>query len=198
MDDQGRISQSVARSQAPRRRPAAASRGMLSRSLRRFTLPLSHMRVPRYTGTVAGLAFLLAACAYGVVKGGHVPTIEAAIKDTSDAAALLTGASDTVAAATLQQRIDELAAAAGVRLASEEILPAQAAGDLRAITVRVTVSGPWKAFVNLLLALGQAEIPMIADEVQLRAPTATQKTPDVLLVDGSLTVTSYRAAGDAK
>jgi hypothetical protein len=126
---------------------------------------------------------------------------EATRNDTGDAAALLTGASDTVAAATLQQRIDELAAAAGVRLASEEILPAQAAGDLRTITVRVTVSGPWKGFVNLLLALGQAEIPMIADEVQLRAPAANQRTPERtpdVLVDGSLTVTSYRAAGDAK
>src|SRR6187455_2658784 len=87
MDGRGRLSQSVARSQAPRRRPAAASRGMLSRSLRRFTLPISHLRVPRHTGAVAGMVFLLAACGYGVVKGGHVAAIEAAIKDTGDAAA---------------------------------------------------------------------------------------------------------------
>jgi len=56
----------------------------MSRSLRRFTLPLSHLRVPRYTGAVAGLAFLLAAGAYGVVKGGHAPEIASAIKDTAD------------------------------------------------------------------------------------------------------------------
>jgi hypothetical protein len=58
----------------------------MSRAWRRFALPLSHARVPRYTGVVAGLSFLLAAAAYGVVKGEHIPTIVATIKSTADAA----------------------------------------------------------------------------------------------------------------
>ena len=86
MDGRGRLAQSVTRSK-PRSRPAAASRGLVGRCARRITLPLAHVRVPRFTGAVAGLVFLGAAAVYGVVKGEHVPTIFAAIKDTADAGA---------------------------------------------------------------------------------------------------------------
>ena len=71
MDGRGRIAEQVTRLK-PRRRPAAASRGFVSRSLRRITLPLTHVRVPRYAGLTACLAFLVGATAYGVVKGDHV------------------------------------------------------------------------------------------------------------------------------
>ena len=71
MDDRGRLAQSVTR-QAPRRRPAAASRGLLSRSWRRFALPLSRTRMPRYAGAIACLTFLSAAALYGMVRGEHI------------------------------------------------------------------------------------------------------------------------------
>ena len=74
MDGRGRLAQSVTRSN-PRSRPAAASRGLVSRCARRITLPLAHVRVPRFAGAVASLMFLGAAAIYGVVKGEHVPTI---------------------------------------------------------------------------------------------------------------------------
>jgi general secretion pathway protein M len=123
--------------------------------------------------------------------------VEAVGQGTRETVSLLTGGSDTVAAATLQQRIDEMATAAGLRLASEEILPAAAAGDLRAIAVRISVSGPWRSFVALLLDLGQAEIPMIVDEIQLRGSGGQVRAPEIP-IDAGLTVTSYRAAGDLK
>jgi cell division protein FtsQ len=89
---------------------------MLSRSLRRFTLPLSHLRVPRHTGAVAGLAFLLAAGLYGVVKGGHVGTIEATIKDTGDAAANAVGLRIANVSLSGQRQVsrESIFAAAGV------------------------------------------------------------------------------------
>ena len=64
--------------------------------------------------------------------------------------AMLPGASDSLAAAALQQKLDELATAAGVQISSQEILPAQAAGEFRAIAVRVTTTAPWRSLVALL------------------------------------------------
>jgi cell division protein FtsQ len=116
MDDRGRLAQSVTRSQTPRRRPAAASRGLLSRSWRRFALPLSHARVPRFAGVFAGLAFLLAAGAYGVVKGEHVPNIIASIKSTADASANALGMRIAEVSLSGQRQVsrEEIFAAAGV------------------------------------------------------------------------------------
>lgn len=116
-------------------------------------------------------------------------------KDGAATMPLLTGSSDAVAAAMLQQRIGELAAASGLRLASEEILPARAAGALRMIPVRITVTAPWKGFVALLLAMGSADIPMRADDIQLRGSPAVQKNEGIS-VDATFTVTSWRAAKD--
>jgi cell division protein FtsQ len=116
MDGRGRFAESVTRSQTPRRRPAAASRGLIGRWLRRVTLPLSHLRVPRYTGVVTGLAFLLAAGAYGVVKGGHVANIEAALKDTADSFANAMGLRIATVSLSGQRQVSREAifAAAGV------------------------------------------------------------------------------------
>jgi general secretion pathway protein M len=106
---------------------------------------------------------------------------------------LLTGGTDPLAAAALQQKLDELATAAGVRIGSEEILPAQPAGDFRAIAVRVTLAAPWRAIVALLEAMAKADVPMMADEMQLRGPPRNSKDTD-LPVDASFTVTAYRSA----
>jgi general secretion pathway protein M len=107
---------------------------------------------------------------------------------------LLAGATDAVAAAALQQKLDELAATSGVRIGSEEILPAQAAGEFRAIAVRVTLTAPFQALVALLEALAQAEMPMVADEMQLRGPQNANRDSD-LPVDARFTVTAYRSGG---
>lgn len=116
MDGRGRLAQSLTRPQAPRRRPAAASRGLVSRSLRRLTLPLSHLRVPRFTGVAAGLVFMLGATAYGVVKGDHIPAIQAAIKDACDAAANAAGMRIATVSLSGQRQVSREAifAAAGV------------------------------------------------------------------------------------
>jgi general secretion pathway protein M len=114
-----------------------------------------------------------------------------ASNDTS--AVLLTGANDPVAAASLQQRIEELAMRAGVRVGSEEILPAQTEGDLRAIAVRLTLTAPYHSLVGLLLALSRSETPMVVDDLLLRGPSGRPGDDD-LPIDVSMTVTSYRAA----
>jgi len=91
MDDRGRLAQSVTRPAGSRSRPAAASRGWLSRAWRRTTLPLTHVRLPRFAGVSLCLSFVLAAGAYGAVKGGHIAEMTAAIKDAADGAANAAG-----------------------------------------------------------------------------------------------------------
>ena len=94
----------------------AASRGLLSRSWRRFALPASHLRVPRFTGVVAGATFMLAAAVYGVVKGEHIPTIVAAFKNAADAGANAMGMRIAAVSLSGQRQVsrEEIFAAAGV------------------------------------------------------------------------------------
>src|SRR5688500_15238699 len=116
MDDRGRLAQSVMRSQGSRRRPVAASRGLLRRSWRRFALPASHLRLPRFTGLVACATFMLAAGFYGIVKGEHIPTITAALKSAADAGANAMGMRIAAVSLSGQRQVsrEEIFAAAGV------------------------------------------------------------------------------------
>src|ERR1044072_7773909 len=115
MDDRGRLAQSVTRSK-PRSRPAAASRGLVSRSVRRIMLPLAHLRMPRFAGVVGALAFLGAAATYGVIKGEHIPAILTAVKDTADAGANAMGMRIATVSLSGQRQVsrEEIFAAAGV------------------------------------------------------------------------------------
>jgi len=88
----------------------------VSRSVRRITLPLAHMRVPRFTGAVAALVFLSGAAVYGIVKGEHVQAIFSAIKDTADAGANAMGMRIATVSLSGQRQVsrEEIFAAAGV------------------------------------------------------------------------------------
>ena len=98
------------------RRPPAASRGWASRTLRRVTLPLARVRVPRFAGSAALVAFLLGVSSYGIVKGDHIATIQAAIKDGADAAANAAGMRIATVSLSGQRQVSREAifAAAGV------------------------------------------------------------------------------------
>jgi cell division protein FtsQ len=84
--------------------------------VRRITLPLAHMRVPRFTGAVAALVFLSGAAVYGIVKGEHVQAIFSAIKDTADAGANAMGMRIATVSLSGQRQVsrEEIFAAAGV------------------------------------------------------------------------------------
>jgi general secretion pathway protein M len=140
---------------------------------------------------MASLVETLPALRRQVATVDSVATGGGANNDTS--AVLLTGANDPVAAASLQQSIEELATRAGVRVGSEEILPGQTEGDLRAIAVRLTLTAPFHSLVGLLLALSRSETPMVVDDLLLRGPPGRPGDED-LPIDVSMTVTSYRAA----
>ena len=131
---------------------------------------------------------------------GTLPALSAkgagtAAPETDDDA-LLPGGSDPLAAAALQQKLDAMAGAARVRIASEEILPAQPAEAFRAIGVRVTANAPYAALMALLRALADSDVPMLVDDLAVRG-TARGRDPDPHAehpVDASFIVTAYRRA----
>ncbi len=114
-----------------------------------------------------------------------------AVSDDRRNGGVLPGSSDALAAAALQQRLDEMAGAAGVRIGSQEILPSAAAGEFRTVAVRITTHAPWNAVVALLLGMAQSETPMVVDELSLRGPPASN-AEKTLPVDVSFTVTAFR------
>ena len=114
MESRGRLFGTVTRPQGPRQ--LAVRRGALSRALRGVMLPLSRVRLPRFAGAFAFLAFLVAAGGYGVVKGGHVGEIVGAVKRACDAAANAAGMRIATVSLSGQRQVsrEEIFAAAGV------------------------------------------------------------------------------------
>jgi general secretion pathway protein M len=101
------------------------------------------------------------------------------------------GASDAIAAATLQGRLQDMALRAGAPLRSAEALPGQAAGAWRRIGLRVSVQAPWPGIVRLLQAVGGATPRMLVDDLQLRAGPPSRGGPRPMEV--SFTVFAFRA-----
>jgi general secretion pathway protein M len=114
----------------------------------------------------------------------------------ADAAArpdlLLQADSDATAGAALQQRIQDMAAKAGVSLAAIETLPTQQAGALRRIALRVTATTPWAPLVHLLQAIEQANPAMSIDDLQLHA-TLDLARPNDLPIGASFAIAAFRA-----
>lgn len=77
---------------------------------------------------------------------------------------LLAGDSDSLAGASLQERLQEMFVNAGVRLSSVEMLPGEDAGAYRRVRLRLAFTASWPVLIALL------------QEVQLASPT--------LMVDG--------------
>src|SRR5262249_29681435 len=77
------------------------------------------------------------------------------------------------AAAAMQSAVQAMAARSGVELASMETLPAEARGAYRRIGLRVSLTAPWPALIDLLRTAGQGQPGMLVDDVQLRT-TLTQ------------------------
>ncbi len=107
-------------------------------------------------------------------------------------ATLLDGASDAIAAATLQERVQEMAGRAGAALTSAETLPATQAGEYRRIGLHVTLSASWTVLVKLLQSVEQASPRMLVDDLQLHGPRMVAAPPDPPLEAG-FTVLAFRA-----
>jgi general secretion pathway protein M len=109
-----------------------------------------------------------------------------------EAASLLEGGNDAIAAASLQQIIQDMASRAGASLSSMEVLPATQVGGYRRVGVHVAVSAPWPVLIHLLQAIEQASPRMVADDVQLHGARLIVQSLDPAL-DAGFTVVAFRA-----
>ena len=110
---------------------------------------------------------------------------------------LLEGGSDAIAGATLQSTVQGLANRAGISLNSVETLPAEQRGSYRRIGLRLSLSAPWPALIELLRLIEQEPTSMLTDDMQLRAPPLQIRSA-AASVNASFTVFSFRSAPSEK
>jgi general secretion pathway protein M len=104
----------------------------------------------------------------------------------------LDGASDAIAAATLQSRIEELATSAGATIGSTESLPAEARPGYRRIGLRYVLSGSYETLVKFLAKLESATPPLVIDNVHIHGVLRRPGTPAASGLDAGLDVYAYR------
>jgi len=104
----------------------------------------------------------------------------------------LEGASDPIAAATLQSRIEELAASAGATIGSTESLPAEARSGYRRIGLRYVLSGSYETLVKFLANLEAATPPLVIDNLHIHGVLRRPGTPANAGLDAGLDVYAYR------
>lgn len=105
---------------------------------------------------------------------------------------LLSGATDALAGAALQGRLEGMVRDSGVRLGSTETLPAQPTGAYRRIPLRLSVTGNWSELVVLLRAIDHSTPPLFIDDVQLYG-TAIRGRTDLPPIEAAFTVFGFRA-----
>ncbi len=106
---------------------------------------------------------------------------------------LLDGRTDAVAAAALQNVIQDIANSAGVSLTSVESLPAEAAsGKARRIGIKLSFSAPWPVLIGFLDATGRAEMPVLLDDLHIHSQSGMQNGQQML--DAGFNVYAYAAS----
>jgi hypothetical protein len=104
----------------------------------------------------------------------------------------LDGASDAIASAALQSRIDEIASSAGVMIASTESLPIRGENGYHRLGLRIVLKGGYDGLVKLLAGLERAEPPLVVDNLQIRSFQKRPGMAPVSALDTSLDVFGFR------
>jgi hypothetical protein len=112
--------------------------------------------------------------------------------------ALLPGETDAVAAAALQERVQEMASQAGAPLSSVEMLPATQLGQFRRIGLRVATQAEMANVIHLLQSVGAAKPRMLVDELDLQRHLLLVR-PNAPDLDAKFVIYAFRAgAGPAR
>lgn len=111
-------------------------------------------------------------------------------------ASLLDGATDAIAAASLQERLQAMAGRTGAALATTETLSVVQAGAFRQIGLRVGLRAPWPVLVRMLQQIEMATPRMLVDDLQVHGTRLATAPPDQPLEVG-FTVLAFRAAAAA-
>jgi hypothetical protein len=91
-----------------------------------------------------------------------------AAADGSSGPGLLDGDSDSMASASLQERLQALFLQAGVQLNSVETVPGEQDGGFRRIRLRITFSASWPVLLGLLKDIHVATPVLLVDELQVQ------------------------------
>jgi general secretion pathway protein M len=141
------------------------------------------MLLPRLQAIAAGLPALRA----------RVAELRAAARTRK---VTLEGASDAIASANLQSRIEGFATSAGATIGSTESLPADTLDGYRRIGLRFALNGPYETLVRLLAKLEEATPPLVVDNLQvhgvLRRPGLPQAGGADLGLDAGIDVYGFR------
>jgi general secretion pathway protein M len=109
----------------------------------------------------------------------------------------LDGASDAIASANLESRIEAFAVAIGATIGSTESLPAETHDGYRRIGLRLALNGPYETLVKLLAKLEEATPPLVVDNLQihgvLRRPGLPQVAGANIALDAGLDVYGFRS-----
>jgi hypothetical protein len=126
----------------------------------------------------------------------ELPELQARVEKLRAAAGsrklTLEGASDAIAAASLQSRIEELAANVGATIGSTESLPAEVRSGYRRIALRYVLSGPYETLVKFLAKLDAATPPLVIDNLHIHGVLRRPGTPAASGLDAGLDVYGYR------
>ena len=116
---------------------------------------------------------------------------EAEASAKAPARAVLSGNSDAIAGAELQEQVQGMAGSASAQLTSIETLPAEQVGAYRRIGVRVELSAQLAVLVALLRGIEEAQPSMLVDDIHLTAtPVGPQNAQ--LPMDCAFTVYAFR------
>ena len=105
----------------------------------------------------------------------------------------LDGASDAIASANLQSRIEALAGGAGATIGSTESLPAATVSGYRRVGLRLVLSGPYETIVKLLATIEAATPPLVIDNLQIHGILRRPGMPNADTLDAALDVYGFRS-----
>lgn len=103
---------------------------------------------------------------------------------------LIDGASDAIASAKLQDRLQQIAQSNGTEFASSETLATTQEKQFRRIGLHVTFSAPYASLVHFLTAIETASPTMVIDGLHLHAAEAESTSPDIVTCE--ITILAYR------
>jgi general secretion pathway protein M len=112
-------------------------------------------------------------------------------------AALLEGDNDSMASASLQERLQAMFMQTGVQLNSVETLPGDDAGAYRRIGLRISFNASWPILMTLLKEMHVATPALLVDELQL-TPALHRISSAPGTFDVACAIFAFRAASPAK
>jgi hypothetical protein len=159
--------------------------------------------VDLYRGREAGLENGRMVLPHLRAAAAALPALRAQVAELRAAAltrkVTLDGASDAIASANLQSRIEGFAASVGATIGSTESLPPETADGYRRIGLRFALNGPYATLVKLLARIEAAAPPLIVDNLQvhgvLRRPGLPPDGESAFGLDAGLDVYGFRIAG---